>query len=151
LILLDRKGGNNMRFDRNLVFINNEISNKAEVIEFLGSQLVRSGAVHPDYVQAMHKREQDIGTYITEGVAIPHGTEASRSLVRKAAIVVVKTPRGIEWINGNKVYLAFGIAGSEEEHVNLLGELATLLMDDVQKEKLMAAESEDDLFTRLTK
>ncbi|WP_312522965.1 PTS sugar transporter subunit IIA [Anaerospora sp.] len=140
-----------MRFDRNLIFINNELSNKAEVIEFLGSQLVQSGAVHLDYVQAMHKREQDIGTYITEGVAIPHGTEASRSLVRKAAIVVVKIPRGVEWINGNKVYLAFGIAGSEEEHVDLLGELATILMDADQKEKLMAAESEDDLFTRLTK
>ncbi|HAK72418.1 MAG TPA: hypothetical protein DCP36_00530 [Sporomusaceae bacterium] len=78
-------------------------------------------------------------------------TEASRSLVRKAAIVVVKIPRGVEWINGNKVYLAFGIAGSEEEHVDLLGELATILMDADQKEKLMAAESEDDLFTRLTK
>jgi len=139
-----------MRFDRNLVFIKNEFLNKEEVIEFLGGQLVQTGAVHPDYVQAMHKREQDIGTYITEGVAIPHGTEASRSLVRKAAIVVVKIPCGVEWINGNKVYLAFGIAGSEEEHVGLLGELATILMDADQKEQLMAAESEDDLFTCLT-
>lgn len=140
-----------MRFDRKLVFIRNEFRNKAEVIEFLGGQLVQNGAVHPDYVQAMHKREQDIGTYITEGVAIPHGTEASRNLVRKAAIVVLKIPHGIEWNNGNKVFLAFGIAGSEEEHVDLLGELATILMDADQKEELMTAESEDELFTRLTK
>lgn len=140
-----------MKFDRKLVFIRNEFRNKAEVIEFLGGQLVQTGAVHPDYVQAMHKREQDIGTYITEGVAIPHGTEASRSLVRKAAIVVLKIPRGIEWNNGNKVFLAFGIAGSEEEHVDLLGELATILMDADQKEELMTAENEDELFNRLTK
>lgn len=140
-----------MKFDRKLVFIRNEFLNKAEVIEFLGGQLVQAGAVHPDYVQAMHKREQAISTYITEGVAIPHGTEASRSLVRKAAIVAVKIPRGVEWINGNKVYLAFGIAGSEDEHVDLLGELASILMNADQKEALMAAESEDDLFTRLTK
>lgn len=140
-----------MKFDRKLVFIRNEFLNKAEVIEFLGGQLVQAGAVHPDYVQAMHEREQYIGTYITEGVAIPHGTEASRSLVRKAGIVAVKIPRGVEWINGNKVYLAFGIAGSEDEHVDLLGELASILMNADQKEALMAAESEDDLFTRLTK
>lgn len=140
-----------MKFERKLVFIRNDFLTKAAVIEFLGDQLVQAGAVHPDYVPAMHKREQDIGTYITEGVAIPHGTEASRSLVRKAAIVVLKMPHGIEWNNGNKVYLAFGIAGSEEEHIDLLGELAAILMDAEQKAELMAAESEDELFIRLTK
>lgn len=140
-----------MKFERKLVFIRNDFLTKAAVIEFLGDQLVQAGAVHPDYVPAMHKREQDIGTYITEGVAIPHGTEASRSLVRKAAIVVLKIPHGIEWNNGNKVYLAFGIAGSEEEHIDLLGELAAILMDAEQKAELMAAESEDELFIRLTK
>ncbi|WP_312419671.1 PTS sugar transporter subunit IIA [Anaerospora hongkongensis] len=140
-----------MKFERKLVFIRNDFLTKAAVIDFLGDQLVQAGAVHPDYVPAMHKREQDIGTYITEGVAIPHGTEASRSLVRKAAIVVLKIPHGIEWNNGNKVYLAFGIAGSEEEHIDLLGELAAILMDADQKAELMAAESEDELFIRLTK
>lgn len=140
-----------MKFERKLVFIRNDFLTKAAVIEFLGNQLVQAGAVHPDYVPAMHKREQDIGTYITEGVAIPHGTEASRSLVRKAAIVVLKMPHGIEWNNGNKVYLAFGIAGSEEEHIDLLGELAAILMDAEQKAELMTAESEDELFIRLTK
>lgn len=140
-----------MKFERKLVFIRNDFLTKAAVIDFLGDQLVQAGAVHPDYVPAMHKREQDIGTYITEGVAIPHGTEASRSLVRKAAIVVLKIPHGIGWNNGNKVYLAFGIAGSEEEHIDLLGELAAILMDADQKAELMAAESEDELFIRLTK
>lgn len=140
-----------MKFERKLVFIRNDFLTKAAVIDFLGGQLVQAGAVHPDYVPAMHKREQDIGTYITEGVAIPHGTEASRRLVRKAAIVVLKIPHGIEWNNGNKVYLAFGIAGSEEEHIDLLGELAAILMDADQKAELMAAESEDELFIRLTK
>ncbi len=140
-----------MKFERKLVFIRNDFLTKAAVVEFLGGQLVQAGAVHPDYVPAMHKREQDIGTYITEGVAIPHGTEASRRLVRKAAIVVLKIPHGIEWNNGNKVYLAFGIAGSEEEHIDLLGELAAILMDADQKAELMAAESEDELFIRLTK
>ena len=138
-----------MRFNRELVFIKDDFNSKAEVVEFLGSQLVKAGAVQPDYVAAMHKREQDIGTYITEGVAIPHGTEESRSLVKKAAIVVLKVPQGIEWINGQKVYLAFGIAGNNEDHVALLGGLATILMDAAQKEKLMAAQSAEDLFAYL--
>lgn len=138
-----------MRFNRELVFIKDDFNNKAEVVEFLGNQLVNTGAVQPEYVAAMHKREEDIGTYITEGVAIPHGTEESRNLVNKAAIVVLKVPQGIEWINGQKVYLAFGIAGNNEDHVALLGGLATILMDAAQKEKLMAAQSAEDLFAYL--
>lgn len=138
-----------MRFERNLVFIQSNFKNKEEVVDFLGRQLVQSGAVHPDYIQAMHKREQDIGTYITEGVAIPHGTEESRSLVNKAAIAVVKMPQGIEWIDDNKVYLAFGIAGNNDDHVALLSGVATILMHADQKEKLMAAKTEEDLWAYL--
>lgn len=138
-----------MRFDRNLVFIKADFYSKDEIVEFLGRQLVQAGAVHTDYIAAMHKREQMLGTYITEGVAIPHGTEESRSLVKKAAIVVLKVPQGIDWIDGNKVYLAFGIAGNNEDHVALLGGLATILMDAEQKEKLMTAKSEEDLFAYL--
>lgn len=138
-----------MKFERNLVFIKSEFASKAQIVDFLGDQLVQAGAVHPDYVAAMHKREQDVGTYITEGVAIPHGTEESRGLVKRSAIVVLKLPQGIEWIEGKMVYLVFGIAGNNEDHVALLGGLATILMDDDQKAKLMSAKSEEDLFAYL--
>ncbi|EGO64708.1 PTS sugar transporter subunit IIA [Acetonema longum] len=138
-----------MRFERNLIFIKTDFRDKTAVVEFLGGQLVQAGAVQPAYVQAMHQREQDVGTYITEGVAIPHGTEGSRSLVNRAAIVALKIPRGIEWSDGKPVFLAFGIAGNEEDHVSLLSELAIMLMDADQKAKLLAAENEDDLFACL--
>lgn len=140
-----------MRFDRNLVFVKAEFGSKEEVIDFLGNQLVQAGAVHPDYVKAMHQREADIGTYITDGVAIPHGTEESRSLVKKAAIVVLKVAQGIDWIDGQKVYLAFGIAGNNDDHVTLLSELAGILMDDSQKGNLMSAKNEEELFAYIDK
>ncbi|GBG57603.1 mannitol-specific phosphotransferase enzyme IIA component [Sporomusaceae bacterium FL31] len=138
-----------MRLKRDLVFIKNDFNSKADVIDFLGDKLVEAGAVEAEYVAAMHKREQDIGTYITEGVAIPHGTEESRSLVKRPELIVLKIPQGIDWSDGNQVVLAFGIAGNNEEHVELLGGLATLLMDDEQKAKLMSAASEDELFNYL--
>ena len=138
-----------MRVKRDLVFVKNDFTSKVDVIDFLGSKLVEAGAVHAGYVAAMHKREQDIGTYITEGVAIPHGTEESRSLVKRPELIILKIPQGIDWGNDNQVVLAFGIAGNNEEHVELLGSLATLLMDDEQKAKLMSATSEDELFNYL--
>ncbi|QJW45836.1 PTS sugar transporter subunit IIA [bacterium BFN5] len=138
-----------MRLKRDLVFVKNDFNSKADVIDFLGSKLVEAGAVHAEYVAAMHKREQDIGTYITDGVAIPHGTEESRTLVKRPELIILKIPQGIDWGNDNQVVLAFGIAGNNEEHVELLGSLATLLMDDEQKAKLMSAASEDELFDYL--
>lgn len=138
-----------MRFERELVFVKADLASKEAVVDFLGKQLVEHGAVQPGYIQAMHRREADIGTYITEGVAIPHGTEESRSLVKKAAVAVLLLPRGVDWINGQKVYLAFGIAGNNDDHVALLGSLAGMLMDDAQKGKLMAAQNEEELFAYL--
>ncbi len=138
-----------MRFERELVFVKTDLGSKEEVVEFLGRQLVQAGAVDPGYVEAMHVRERDFGTYITEGIAIPHGTEKSRDMVKRAALAVVKVPQGIEWLPGKMVYLAFGIAGNNDDHVALLGCLATFLMDDVQKEKLLAADTADVLFTYL--
>lgn len=138
-----------MRFERNLVFVNPDLKTKEEAVEFLGKQLVQAGAVEPGYVEAMQERERDFGTYITEGIAIPHGTEKSRIMVKKAALAAVKVPQGIEWLPGKMVYLAFGIAGNNDDHVALLGWLATFLMDDAQKDNLLSAETEDKLFAYL--
>lgn len=138
-----------MQIDRDLIFVNTELKTKAEAVEFLGGQLVKAGAVQPDYVKAMHTREADIGTYITEGVAIPHGTEDSRKLINKSAIAVLKIPEGIQWLPGKPVYLAFGLAGNNEEHVELLGALATMLMDEQQTERLMRTNSEDEIYAIL--
>lgn len=138
-----------MHLDKNLVFIKTDLASKEAVVEFLGRQLVAAEAVEPGYVAAMHKRERDFGTYITEGVAIPHGTEESRSLVKKAAIAVLKLPQGVDWGDGNRVYLAFGIAGNNDDHVELLGAIATTLMDDEQKNLLMNAADETELLAHL--
>ena len=138
-----------MRFERDLVYVKTDIGSKEEVVEFLGRQLAQAGAVELGYVEAMHMRERDFGTYITEGIAIPHGTEKSRDMVKRAAVAVVKIPQGIEWLPGKMVYLAFGIAGNNDDHVALLGWLATFLMDPVQKEKLLSADTADVLFSYL--
>ncbi len=138
-----------MRFERELVFVKTDIISKEDVVEFLGRRLVEAGAVEPGYVEAMHVREREFGTYITDGIAIPHGTEKSRDMVKKAAVAAVKLPQGIEWLPGKTVYLAFGIAGNNDDHVALLGWLATFLMDPAQKEKLLAADTADALFSHL--
>ncbi len=136
--------------ERNLIFVETNLKTKEEVVRFLGEQLVKVGAVLPPYIESMMKREEEFGTYITEGIAIPHGTEDGRNYVLKSAISVLRLPHGVEWGEEKKVYLAFGIAGKDDEHVELLSKLATMLLDDELRLKLLSSQSVEELFNYLT-
>ena len=45
---------------------------KMKAIERVGGLLVRNGYVNGNYIEGMKVRENDISTYIGNGIAIPH-------------------------------------------------------------------------------
>jgi mannitol/fructose-specific phosphotransferase system IIA component len=95
-------------------------------------------------VSAMHEREASVPTFVGEGVAIPHGTDASRSLVRRTALAVVQFPDGVDW-GGPTVHVAIGIAASGEEHLGVLSSLAGILTDPDRAARLRAAATPSDV------
>ncbi|MGW9554383.1 PTS sugar transporter subunit IIA [Nocardiopsis sp. NPDC055551] len=121
---------------------------RADAIDQCGALLVELGAVDPGYVSAMHEREASIPTFVGEGVAIPHGTDASRVLVRKAALAVVQFPEGVDW-GGPTVHVAIGIAASGEEHLRVLSSLAGVLTDPERAARLRSAEDPDEVLELL--
>ncbi|MEV4637678.1 PTS sugar transporter subunit IIA [Actinoplanes sp. NPDC049548] len=98
------------------------------------------GAVHPAYREAMLDREWAMSTYVGEGVAIPHGLDMSRALVRRDSLAVLRFPDGIDW-DGNPVTVCVAIAARGDGHVELLAALARILMDPLRAKALR--ESED--------
>lgn len=121
---------------------------RADAIDQCGALLVELGAVEPGYVGAMHEREASIPTFVGEGVAIPHGTDASRVLVRKAALAVVQFPDGVDWGEAT-VHVAIGIAASGEEHLRVLSSLAGVLTDPEKALRLRSAEDPDEVLELL--
>ena len=121
---------------------------RADAIDQCGALLVELGAVDPGYVRAMHEREASIPTFVGEGVAIPHGTDASRVLVRKAALAVVQFPAGVDW-GGPTVHVAIGIASSGEEHLRVLSSLAGVLTDPERAARLRSADDPDEVLELL--
>ena len=121
---------------------------RADAIDQCGALLVELGAVEPGYVTAMHEREASIPTFVGEGVAIPHGTDASRALVRKAALAVVQFPEGVDW-GGPTVRVAIGIAASGEQHLRVLSSLAGVLTDPERAERLRSADDPDEVLELL--
>lgn len=108
---------------------------KEEAIQAAGELLEKLGYVDGTYVAAMQEREKLVTTYMGMGVAIPHGTTQAKGTVKKSGIVFFQYPEGIDF-GDEKAQLVFGIAGVGDEHLDLLGNLCTLLEDEARLETL---------------
>lgn len=104
-------------------------SSKVEAVALCGQKLISLGAVNPGYEAAMQEREQIFSSYMGNGVAIPHGTDASRSLVNFGQLVFVRFEEEVPW-GDERVKIAIGIAAKEDEHGEILGNLADVLLDE---------------------
>ena len=120
------------------VVLTGTATNRDLAITEAGELLVAAGAVDPDYVAAMHEREQSVSTYMGNLLAIPHGTNESKSSISRTAISFVRYPGGIDW-NGQQVEFVIGIAGAGDDHMKLLAPIAETFLDAGQVERLRQA------------
>jgi len=109
-----------------------------DAIRQAGQLLVDIQAVDPPYVDAMLARERSVSTVMGEGVAIPHGTNESKSAVRRDALSFLRFPEGVDW-NGKHVEIAIGIAAQGSNHVGILSKLARILVDADSAAQLRSA------------
>jgi mannitol/fructose-specific phosphotransferase system IIA component len=123
---------------REAVRLAQHADDKWDALRQSGALLEELGAVDDGYATAILEREQQISTYMGEGVAIPHGTDAARSLVRRTALGFLQYPDGVDW-DGETVYLCIPIAASGDEHVGVLSALAEVLVDEDSAAALRAA------------
>ncbi|MEH1017573.1 PTS sugar transporter subunit IIA [Micromonospora sp. CPCC 206060] len=133
---------------RNAIRLDERAGSRDEAIRRCGAVLVEIGAVAPAYVDAMLAREQSVSTYIGEGVAIPHGTLNSKESVQRDALAVLRFPAGVDW-DGVDVRVCVAIAATGDGHVDILAQLASVLMDPVQAERLRTSTNIDEVMTIL--
>jgi PTS system mannitol-specific IIA component len=113
-------------------------ADRFDVVRQCGAVLLEGGYVDAPYVDAMVEREQTLSTYLGEGFAIPHGTNASREHVRDAGLAVLRFPGGVDW-EGEDMRVAVAVASASDEHVAVLRELATVLADPERAARLREA------------
>jgi mannitol/fructose-specific phosphotransferase system IIA component len=123
-------------------------ADKWDAIRQCGAVLTELGAVEDGYPDTMLEREKSVSTFIGEGVAIPHGTDASRALVRRTTLGVLQFPGGVDW-DGQTVSICVAIAAKGDEHVTVLSALAQILMDPAQAEQLRTSASVDAVYDLL--
>ena len=118
-------------------------TDKVDAIRKAGELLVASGCVLPEYVGGMLTREQSMSTSLGNGVAIPHGVYENRDHILQTGISILQLADGVEWDEGEKVYLVIGIAASSDEHVGVLSNLADVIDNEDTLAELLKTNDPD--------
>ncbi|MCT6890190.1 MAG: fructose PTS transporter subunit IIA, partial [Lactobacillus sp.] len=130
-----------------LILLDKKVACKDEAFRLLASKFFDEGVISStkEFIKAVYAREKESPTGIENGIAIPHGKS---STVKKAQFAILRTLDPIEDYKSlqenNKVKLIFMMAIPEngsEEHLDVLSTLATKLINQQYRKKIMMAKT----------
>ncbi|MGG7598617.1 phosphoenolpyruvate--protein phosphotransferase [Pseudomonas sp. B21-023] len=124
-------------------------ADKGEALALLADRLVADGLVAEGYLAGLQAREAQGSTFLGQGIAIPHGTPQTRELVFATGVRLLQFPDGVDWGDGQIVYLAIGIAARSDEHLRLLQLLTRALGETDLAEALRRSGSAEALLKLL--
>jgi PTS system mannitol-specific IIA component len=127
------------------IMLNAEVPDKESAIRLTGRLLVQNGYVEEPYIDKMLEREQVATTYMGNRVAIPHGTEEAKQEVKSSGVVVVQVPAGVDFGDGNQAQLLIGIAGKNNEHLEILSKIAIVCSEEENVQKIVQASSAEEV------
>ena len=142
-----------MEINQNMVKLKQDFQTKEAAIRAAGQLLVDNGHVDSSYVEAMLDRENEVTTYMGNFIATPHGTDEAKTSIHSTGISVLQIPFGVDFSddpNEEKMAMVvFGIAGVNNEHLDLLSKIAIFCSTLDNVVKLVNAENEAEIMTLL--
>ncbi|MGR5206071.1 fused PTS fructose transporter subunit IIA/HPr protein [Vibrio sp. PNB23_22_7] len=138
-----------LKLNKNDITLSQSATDKFEAIKSIAQSLTNKGLVEQGYVEGMLNRENQNSTFLGNGIAIPHGTTDTRSMVKITGVAVHHFPEGVEWGDGNQVFVAIGIAAKSDEHLGILKQLTKILGADGVEARLRNAKNDDELIALL--
>ncbi len=122
---------------------------KEGVLEALADTLSElSGRTREELVQVLVEREKLGSTGIGDGIAIPHG---KLKTIDKLLLAFGRSRQGVDFdaMDGKPTHLFFVLItpdGSTGVHLKMLARISRLLKDSSFKERLVVADTRDDLY-----
>ncbi|MCO6549519.1 MAG: PTS sugar transporter subunit IIA [Gilliamella sp.] len=123
---------------------------KKEAIKDVSEKMIQAKLVKDDYTQAMFDRDNQISTFLGNGIAIPHGTTEKRDSVIQTGIKIIYYPEGINWDEDNNIaYVVIGIAAKTNEHLDILRQLTRAVIAEDTLTRIHAVKASEDLLAIL--
>lgn len=108
------------------VFMNLPAMTKSEAIQFAGEKLHALGYVDEAYISSMHEQEKASSTYLCNGVCAPHGSLSMSKSVSRSGVVILHFPDGIDYENGETVYLMIAVAAEQMYQSDILNKATAM-------------------------
>ena len=137
-------------FDEDSILLKETFEDKTAAIRKAGQMLYDRGCVEPEYIDAMIERDEKVSVYIGNGVAIPHGVAGSEQYIKASGVSLIQVPDGVDFGEDRKAYIIIGIAGVNDEHLDILAKLAVTCSDMENVEKLRTARSKQEVISILS-
>lgn len=134
----------------NNIRLNVHLEDKTAAILLAGKILVDNGYVKEAYIQSMLEREADVSVYIGNHLALPHGLSDSDQYIIRSGISVIQVPEGVCFGENKTAYIIMGIAGKDGAHLEMLGEIALICMEEENVEKLRTAKTSKEIMSILS-
>lgn len=125
--------------------VNASFPTKDAAIRACGELLLSAGLIQPQYIDAMVARDELSTTYVGNGVAVPHGTEASKPFVKRTGLAIVQVPDGVDFGKGRIARLLIAVAAAGNEHIELLTDIAQICVNDDALGRLLNAKTPAEL------
>ncbi len=120
-----------------------QIETWREAIKIAAVPLVEDMSITHEYIISMIENVEKNGSYIViaPGVAIPHSRPEHGVL--KTGLSLLKLKKGVMFPEEKEVKIIFVLAANDNEtHLELISELANLIMEEEQVAKLFLAKNE---------
>ena len=143
-----------MELQKEMILLNQSFETKEEAIRAAGKLLVDAGCVDEAYIDTMIERNNMLSTYMGNFIAIPHGTDESKKFVKKSGISILQVPLGVDFSTAGEdeeklAMVIFGIAGVDNQHLDMLQKIAIFCSDVDNVVKLADAKSVEEIITSI--
>lgn len=112
-----------MKLKKECVFVNEELTNKKDIINFIGKKFVEFNATEPEYIKSMHTRDEKSSVAIGNYLAIPHCLDEDRKYIKNDCVVFVKLKNSVFW-DEQEILFVVGLAISGNNQIDTLSKLA---------------------------
>lgn len=134
-----------LTINRSNYYLNCKAENKKEALRIISDEFIKSKNVTTDCFYALSKRENQISTYISNGVAIPHLSKDDRTIILKSDIKVFQFPQGVMWGESHIVFITIAVLSkNDNDHIDTLKALTPLIKNDVAIDILSVTKHVDD-------
>jgi PTS system mannitol-specific IIA component len=129
------------------VKLNVSVKDKYEAIRMVGQMLVDAGHAPQAYIDKMIEREEALSTYIGGGLAMPHGTNESKALIQSTGMAIIIVPGGVDFGGEEPAQLVIGLAAVGDDHLDILTNVAMLVSEDDDMQRILNASSAQELIS----